>query len=147
MARPWNILFADDSVAHVQIAREALSRPGVVDHRLAVAATGADALDRIFRRPPYEATRRPDLLLLDLDLPVVSGLDVLAAMKADPDARAIPVVVLTRAPSPEDLAACYARGANSVVDYPIPLEDLAETFRSVVGYWTGLNALARGAGR
>jgi CheY-like chemotaxis protein len=146
MARPWNILFADDSVAHVQIAREALAGPDVAEHRLEVASTGADALDRVFRRPPYEAARRLDLLLLDLDLPIVSGLDVLAAVKADPASRAIPVVVLTRAPRPEDLAACYALGANSVVDYPIPLADLAETFRRVVVYWTGLNSLARSAG-
>lgn len=143
MARPWDILFADDSVAHVQIAREALADSDVVAHRLSVAWTGADALDRIFRRPPYEAERRPDLLLLDLDLPIVSGLDVLAAVKADPKARAIPVVVLTRAPRPEDLAACYSLGANSVVDYPIPLEALAETFRRVVTYWASLNSLPR----
>ena len=145
MAKPWDILFADDSVAHVQIAREALATSDVVAHRLSVAWTGADALDRIFRRPPYEAARRPDLLLLDLDLPVVSGLDVLRTVKEDPKARAIPVVVLTRAPRPEDLAACYALGANSVVDYPIPLEDLAETFRRVVAYWASVNSLPRRA--
>ena len=147
MARPWDILFADDSAAHVQIAREALAAPGVVAHRLSVAWSGADALDRVFCRPPYEAARRPDLVLLDLDLPVVSGLDVLATVKADASSRAIPVVVLTRAPRAEDLAACYALGANSVVDYPIPLEALAETFRSVVAYWANLNALHRGGAR
>jgi CheY-like chemotaxis protein len=141
MARPWHILFADDSVAHARIAREALAAPGVASHRLSVAATGAEALDRIFLRPPFEAAQRPDLLLLDLDLPLVSGLDVLAAVKRDERACAMPVVVLTRAPRTEELAACYALGANSVVECPIPLEELAETFRRVVAYWAEVNLL------
>jgi CheY-like chemotaxis protein len=147
MARPWEVLYADDSVAHTQIAREAFLAPGLAPHRLALAVTGAEALDRIFLRPPHEAARRPDLLLLDLDLPVVSGLDVLAAVKADPATRSIPIVVLTRAPRAEDLAACYALGANSVVDYPVPLEALAETFRRVFDYWTAVNVLDSEAGR
>jgi two-component system, chemotaxis family, response regulator Rcp1 len=144
MARPAEILFADDSVAHARIAREALAADGVAAHRLTVAATGAEALDRLFRRASYEAAARPDLVLLDLDLPVVTGLDVLAAAKRDERTRVVPIVVLTRTPRPEDLAACYALGANSVVEYPIPLEELAETFRRVVAYWARLNTLPRG---
>lgn len=145
-ARPVEILFVDDSVAHARIAREALSGPGVARHRLTVAATGREALDRLFGRPPFETAPRPDLLLLDLDLPAVSGLDVLAALKADDRLRAIPVVVLLRSPSAADLAACYGRGANSVVEYPIPLEELAETFRLVVDYWARVNRLPAPAG-
>jgi chemotaxis family two-component system response regulator Rcp1 len=135
MARPIEILYADDSVAHARIAREALAAPGVVAHRLTVAETGDAALARVLGLAPFESARRPDLVLLDLDLPVVTGLDVLAALKRDARARAVPVVVLTRAPSAEDLAACYALGANSVVGLPVPLEALAETFRRVVDYW------------
>ena len=146
MARPWEILFADDSVAHARIAREALDAPGVVEHRFSVAPTGAEALDRMFLEPPFEAGPRPDLLMLDLDLPVVTGLDVLAAVKRDERTRAVPVVVLTRAPREEDLAACYLLGANSVVTLPVPLEELAETFRRVVGYWTLVNLALRAEG-
>ena len=97
----FEILFVDDSVAHVRIAREALAAGGAVPHRLTVADTGADALDRLFRRPPYEAAARPDLILLDLDLPAVTGLDVLRAVKAEPSLRRVPVVVVTRSPRPE----------------------------------------------
>ena len=147
MTRPWEILFADDSVAHARIAREALDAPGVVALRFSVAATGAEALDRMFLEPPFEAGPRPDLVLLDLDLPVVSGLDVLAAVKRDERTRAVPVVVLTRAPRDEDLAACYALGANSVVTCPVPLEELAETFRRVVEYWARVNLILRAEGR
>ncbi len=147
MTRPWEILFADDSLAHARIAREALAPPGVVSHRLAVAATGAEALGRVMLEPPYEAARRPDLVLLDLDLPVVSGLDVLAAVKGDARSRAVPVVVLTRTPSRDDLQACYALGANGVVACPIPLEELAETYRRVVAYWTSVNVPPDGGDR
>ncbi len=138
-ASPVEILFVDDSVAHVRIAREALAADGVPPHRLTVAATGREALDRLARRPPYENAERPDVVLLDLDLPVVSGLDVLTAVKTSADLKAIPVVVLVRSPRGEDVEECYERGANSVVEYPIPLEDLAETVRRVVLYWGRLN--------
>ena len=141
--RPVEILFVDDSVAHARIAREALSGADVPPHRLTVVATGREALDRILGRPPFEAAPRPDLVLLDLYLPVLSGFDVLAAVKSDAVLRSLPVVVLTRAPGEEELAACYARGANSVVEYPVPLEELAETFRRVVDYWARVNRLPR----
>ena len=147
MTRPWEILFADDSVAHARIAREALEAPGVVAHRFSVAATGAEALDRMFCDPPFEPGPCPDLLLLDLDLPIVTGLDVLAAVKGDERTRAVPVVVLTRAPRDEDLARCYALGANSVVTLPVPLEQLAEAFRRVVAYWTQVNLILRAEDR
>ena len=139
----FEILFVDDSVAHVRIAREALAA-GVVPHRLTVADTGADALDRLFRRPPYEAAGRPNLVLLDLDLPAVTGLDVLRAIKAEPSLRHVPVVVVTRSPRPEDLAEAYALGANSVVGCPVGLEELAETYRRIVGYWARLNVAPGG---
>jgi two-component system response regulator len=146
MARVREILFADDSIAHARIAREALAELDVVPHRLTVANTGAAALDRLFLRPPFETARQPDLVLLDLDLPVVTGLDVLAAVKSDERTRSVPVVVMTRAPRPEDLAACFALGANSVVEFPVRLEDLAATIRAVVDYWARTNVMpgARG---
>ena len=147
IASPVEILFVDDSVAHVRIAHEALAGDGVPPHRLTIASTGKEALDRLARRTPFETAERPDVVLLDLDLPVISGLDVLSAVKTSHDLRSIPVVVLVRSPRAGDLAECYERGANSVVEYPIPLEELAETFRSVVDYWARLNRLHRGGGR
>jgi chemotaxis family two-component system response regulator Rcp1 len=142
-APPVEILFVDDSVAHVRIAREALAVEGVPPYHLTVASTGKEALDRLVRRPPFENTERPDVVLLDLDLPVISGLDVLTAVKTSHDLRSIPVVVLVRSPRREDVEECYERGANSVVEYPIPLEQLAETVRRVVLYWGRLNLRER----
>ena len=89
------------------------------------------------------AAALPDVILLDLDLPLISGLDVLTSVKTSRDLRSIPVVVLVRSPRREDVEECYERGANSVVEYPIPLEQLAETVRRVVLYWGRLNLRER----
>jgi two-component system response regulator len=144
MERPVEILFVDDSEAHARAFRDALAAPGVVEHHVRVAADGQAALDRLFHGAP-----RPDLVLLDLELPVVSGLDVLDAVKTSPDLRSIPVVVLARSPRPEDVAACYALGANSVVERPVRLDEQEEAFREIVRYWGTINILnreARGGG-
>jgi CheY-like chemotaxis protein len=144
MDRPVEILFVDDNEAHARILREALAAPGVVPHRVRVAATGRDALDRLLGAGSHGGAPRPDLVLLDLHLPVVTGVDVIDALKRDPELRAIPVVVLTRSPRPEEVAECYARGANSVVTRPTRLDALAETLRDVVRYWAEVNQLHPG---
>jgi CheY-like chemotaxis protein len=144
MKRPIEILFVDDNDAHAHILRDALSAPGVVHHRVRVAATGRDALDLLFRVEPHDAVSRPDLVLLDLDLPVVTGLDVLVTMKRSPDLKSIPVVVLTRSPRDADVEACYACGANSVVERPVRLDALEATYRDVVRYWATTNRLESG---
>lgn len=133
--RRSEILFVDDSPAHARIAIEALGQ-GRGQLRIRVATNGADALDRVMRRAPYEASPYPDLVLLDLELPQVGGLDVLGQMKERDELRSIPVVVLTRSTDPQTLAECYRRGANSVVACPIELEQLAAVYRKVVDYWT-----------
>ena len=139
MLKPFEILFVDYNEAHAQILREALAAPGAVEHRLRVARTGAEALDFLFGGATDEAAPRPDLVLLNLDMPVVSGLDVLGAVKANPGSRSIPIIVLARSPRPEDVAQCYARGANSVVVRPVPLGELTERLRQVVRYWAEIN--------
>ena len=85
------------------------------------------------------------MILLDIKLPLVDGIEVLRQVRADASLHPIPVVMMTSSAEDRDLRACYALGANSVVDYPVPLEELAETFRRVVAYWTGANVLPRGA--
>jgi CheY-like chemotaxis protein len=144
MRRAVEILFVDDNEVHARILRDALERSDVVEHRVRIAPNGRDALDRLMRSEPYEAMPPPDLVLLDLDLPVVSGLDVLAALEQSPALRTIPVVVLTRSPRPEDVAECYARGANSVVERPIRIDAFEAKLRDVVRYWTETNRLERG---
>jgi CheY-like chemotaxis protein len=139
--RPIEVLFVDGNEAHARIMREALAVPGVVEHTLRVASSGSEAIDRLFNNAPFEAAPLPDLVLMDLYLPGTPGLDVLKAVKSDPTLRRIPVVMLTRSPRAGDLVECYARGANSVVSRPIPLEELAATMRAVLEYWARTNAL------
>ena len=137
------ILFVDDNEGQAHIVRDALAEGELPAHRLRVATTGREALDRAFRRAPFEAEPRPDLVLLDLDLPVVSGLDVLSALKESPELRAVPVVVFTSAGRAGSIAECYERGANSVVVRPIPLDELGDVLRAVVVYWSTVDASSR----
>jgi CheY-like chemotaxis protein len=134
------ILFVDYNEARARILREALVGSGTTEHRVRVARTGVEALELLAGELSRQGALRPDLILLSPDLPVVSGLDVLGAVKADPDLRSIPVVILTLPLRRKDLAECYARGANSVVIRPVPLDALAETLRETVRYWTRINA-------
>jgi CheY-like chemotaxis protein len=136
----YEILLVDDSTAHVDIVREALG--GLADpRRLSVASNGDMALNRLFRRPPYEVAVRPALILLDFDLPGVHGLDVLTAIKSDAELRSIPVVLLIGRARAADVAACYTRGANSVVECPVDLDQFVATLRRVYLYWTETNVL------
>jgi CheY-like chemotaxis protein len=147
MTSPVEILFVYNNEAHVRILREAFAAPDSVEHHLSVASTGAEALDMLFKKPPYEAAPRPDLILMDLDLPVVSGFDLLSTVRATPELRAVPVVILTREPRAEDVDECYVRGANGVVLRPVRLRELVETMRRVLDYWGRVSALPRREGR
>ena len=142
MAPPVEILFVDYNEARARILREALLVPGVAEHRVRVARTGAEALELLVGG----GVRRPDLVLLTPDLPAVSGLSVLGRIKTDPGLCSIPVVILTRPLGRAEMAECYARGANSVVIRPVPLDALADTLRETVRYWTRINARLAPAG-
>ena len=100
--RPIEILLVEDNPGDVRLTREALNE-GHVRNNLTVAKDGAEALAMARRQPPYDVAPRPDLVLLDLNLPKLDGRQVLAEMKADPELRRIPVVVLTTSKAEEDV--------------------------------------------
>ncbi len=138
MTRP-RILVVDDSSADVRLLREAVREQGIVAELLAVE-DGEQALARLARG------LRPDLVLLDLNLPRLDGREVLTAMKGDPDLRAIPVIVLSTSSSPGDVADCYARHANSYLVKPMHLEELGAVMRAIDCFWLRLARLpAEGA--
>ncbi len=139
MTRPPSILVVDDSSADVRLLREAVREQGIVAELHAVE-DGEQALARLARG------LRPDLVLLDLNLPRLDGREVLTAMKGDPDLRAIPVIVLSTSSSPGDVADCYARHANSYLVKPMHLEELGAVMRAIDCFWLRLARLpAEGA--
>lgn len=133
-ARPIEILMVEDNPGDVRLTREAL-KDGKVLNALHVVEDGVAALDFLFKRAPYENAVRPDLVLLDLNLPKLDGRQVLAAIKSDPDLKVIPVVVLTTSEAEEDILSAYQLAANCYVTKPVDLHQFNRIVQAIEGFW------------
>ena len=132
--RPARILLVEDSVADAKLVQLALEESGSTSEVLR-AEDGADAMARLDAIAAGDIAR-PDLVVLDINLPRVSGIDVLRRIKADPDLRTMPVVVFSTSRSDVDVAAAYACGASSYVVKPVDLQRFMDVVRSIESYWT-----------
>jgi CheY-like chemotaxis protein len=132
--RPIEILMVEDNPGDVRLTREAL-KGGKVWNRLNVVEDGVAALDYLHRRPPYEDAPRPDLVLLDLNLPKKDGRAVLAEIKSDPRLQVIPVVVLTTSQAEEDVLRAYHLRANCYVTKPVDLHQFNRIVQAIEEFW------------
>jgi CheY-like chemotaxis protein len=137
---PIKVLIVEDNPGDVELAKEAL-RETSLTLDLHVAEDGAEALD--FLRQESGDTPRTDLVLLDLNMPKVSGHEVLEEMKKDPELRLIPVVVFTSSSSREDIEAAYDRYANCYITKPGDLDDLVDVVRAIEAFWLTVVRLPR----
>ncbi|MFP4345418.1 MAG: response regulator [Anaerolineales bacterium] len=128
------ILLVEDNPGDIRLIREALKEEGA-SPSLAVVNDGEAALAFLHRHPPYENALRPDLILLDLQLPRKNGHEVLAEVKADERLRIIPVVVLTSSEAEGDIFRAYTHQANSYITKPIDLQQFFRTLQSIYAYW------------
>ena len=131
------ILLADDDPDDRMLTKRALEKSRLANSVYAVA-DGEELLDYLRRRGPYaEAERapRPDLILLDLNMPRMDGREALQAIKSDPDLRHIPVVVLTTSEAEQDVLDSYDLGVNAFVTKPVTFEGLAEAVRVMGSFW------------
>ena len=141
------LLLAEDNADHAELVLRCLEAQPI-RHRVVHLSDGEAALNYLTRRPPFEeptAAPTPRLVLLDLRLPKVDGLDVLRAIKGSPDLRAIPVVILTTSAADRDVAGAYAAHANSYLVKPLDADRLGRMLRDVGRYWLGWNRLPEGA--
>lgn len=130
-----NILMADDDADDRAIARDALMESGV-SHRLHFVEDGEQLLAYLRHQAPWpQDSPRPEVILLDLNMPRMNGHEVLAALKADPLLRQIPVVIVSTSGTKEDIFSSYDLGANSFVMKPETFEELVATFRTLGAYW------------
>lgn len=129
-ARPIDVLLVEDDEGDVLMTREALTE-GRVLNRMSVVRDGVEALDYLHRRGPFTDAVRPDLVLLDLNLPRKDGRQVLAEIKADPDLRRIPVVVLTTSEAEEDVLRSYDLHANAYVAKPVDFDCFVNIVRQI----------------
>jgi CheY-like chemotaxis protein len=135
------ILLVEDDPRDLELARRALKKANL-GNRLEVARDGAEALDYIFCEGPHAGRRiedAPRVILLDLKLPKVDGLEVLQRIRADPRTRTIPVVVLTSSKEQSDLVRSYQLGVNSYVVKPVTFEQFSQAVQQLGMYWLLLN--------
>ena len=142
MPAPIEILLVEDDDNDIRITQRALARSAMLAH-IEVVRDGQAALDYVQGKPPYAGRRRPELVLLDISLPKVNGIEVLRSMKADPTLRPIPVLMLTTSSRPEDVATAYAHGANGYVCKPIHFARFVEVVADLSEYWGQVALLAR----
>ncbi|MCX7886062.1 MAG: response regulator [Verrucomicrobiae bacterium] len=137
MHRPYRILLVEDNPADVEIALEAFRRSRGAVH-IAVSRDGRDALDYLFQQGRYvhgQNAPRPDLILLDLNLPKLSGWELLELIKRHESLREIPVIVLTTSDRDADVRRCYRLGANSYLTKPVQLDEYVKLVALVQQYW------------
>ena len=128
------ILLVDDNPADAGLTREVLGTSERQSH-VSTVMDGEEALDFLHRVGKHSDARRPDLLILDLNLPRKDGRAVLAEVKADPELNEIPVVIFTTSHSARDIARCYELGANSFVSKPGNMADFFSAVRSIENFW------------
>lgn len=129
-----DILLVEDNPGDVRLTREAF-KEGAIDNDLHVVTDGADALDFLYRRGDYEEAPRPHLVLLDLNLPEVDGLEVLEEIKSDPDLKHLPVVILTSSAAEEDIVRGYELQSNAYLTKPIDPDEFIELVRTFEEFW------------
>lgn len=133
------ILLVEDDPSHAEMTLRTLRKHNIAN-RVHVARDGAEAVERLFGDGTgHNGT--PRVILLDLKLPQIDGIELLRRIKADPRTRKIPVVVLTSSNDDYDLRACYELGVNSYVVKPVGFQQFADAVRSLGLYWVLLNQL------
>ena len=132
-----DVLLVEDDPGDVVLIREAFA-DHKVGNRLSVVADGVDALAFLRRAPGFADSPRPDLILLDLNLPRKDGSEVLAEIKADPDLSTIPVVVLTTSDADEDILRSYELHANAYVTKPVDFELFSELVHQIDEFFVGI---------
>ena len=138
---PVDILLVDDNPSDVKLILYVLKNHGFGD-RVQVALDGTEALEFLFCTDRYSQRRienQPRLILLDLKLPLLDGLETLQRIKSDARTRAVPVVVMTSSRAERDIYRCYELGVNSYIVKPIDFAEFSESVRSVGSYWLMLN--------
>lgn len=141
--RPLGVLLVEDDPGDVVIAQEAL-RAGRLKSRLTVVPDGVEAMSYLRRENGYADVDRPDLILLDLNLPKKSGHEVLAEVKADPALRKIPVVVLSTSSAAEDVEQSYENYANVFVTKPVDFDHFTAVVKQIDDFFVSVASLPQG---
>ena len=141
-SRRVEVLLVEDNPGDVRLTQEAL-KDGRVMVNLTVAADGVEAMEVLKRRGIHASTPRPDLILLDLNLPRKNGREVLEEIKADDELKRIPVIVMTTSKAEQDIHKAYNLNANCYVAKPVDLDEFLNVVRSIEDFWLTIVTLPR----
>jgi len=136
-ATPIEVLLVEDSPGDVRLTREAF-KDAKVHINLHVASDGTEAMDFLYREGKHSNVPRPDLILLDLNLPKKDGREVLEEIKESPALKSIPVVILTTSASDADILRSYRLHANCYITKPVGLDGFLEVVKSIDSFWLSI---------
>lgn len=137
VGRPVQILLVEDNPGDVRLMQEAL-KEAKVRNTVHVAMDGEEAMAFLLQQGKHKDAQRPDVVMLDLNLPKKGGLDVLREMKEDAELRRIPVVVVTTSRAEQDIVKSYNLHANCYVTKPVDLNQFLEVVRAIEGFWLSI---------
>ena len=136
----YDVLLVEDNPGDVRLTQEAL-KEGQVDNHLHIAEDGEEALAFLRREGSHAESPRPNLILLDLNLPKKDGREVLAEIKADRDLRSIPVIVLTTSRDVQDINRAYDLNCNCYITKPVDLDQFIDVVKTIDTFWLGVATL------
>ena len=134
LGRPADFLLVEDNPGDVRLTQEALKNHKV-QNNLHVVTDGEEAMDFLRRQGKHKNAPRPDIILLDLNLPRKDGREVLAEIKSDPDLKTIPVVIITSSEAEQDIIKSYNLNANCYVTKPVDLDQFIKVVQSINDFW------------
>jgi len=139
--KPIRILLVEDSEGDIVLTQEALEDSKLINN-IDVARNGKEALDHLKKKDGYEDAIQPDLILLDINLPIKNGHEVLAEVKADQLLKQIPVIVLTTSSSKNDINKAYLNHANCYISKPVEINAFMKAIEKVEQFWFSVVSLA-----
>lgn len=131
-----NILLVEDNPGDILLAKEALKETGILDYSLHVVSDGEDALRFLFQKEDFQEAIRPDLVLLDLNIPKINGRNVLKQVKENQTLRTIPIIVFSTSEAQHDINSSYALHANCYVTKPVDYDEFVRVIKSIVQFWS-----------
>ena len=135
-----HILLVEDNEGDIVLTLEAFEESKILN-KFSVARNGKEALDFLFRRPPYAEATEPDIILLDINLPLKSGIEVLQEVKNDDRVKHIPVIMLTTSSSERDISQSYKHHANCYITKPVEVSKFLEAVNAIEHFWLQIVSL------
>lgn len=134
MRKTTEILLVEDNEGDILLTQEAFD-DAKFEHNLSIVRDGDEALDFLFRRDGFEKSPKPDIILLDLNLPKVGGKEVLSTLKTDTTMRSIPIIVLTSSEADKDILESYNLNANSYLVKPVDVDEFIDVAKKIENFW------------